>query len=278
MNSLQKTLLLAVLCGQIWCSFPADALAGDGELAEDEYVTEVQTDTGNEYIGGESVSAGTEDYAPMDIRTVDEYEGMDSQTEEAVKQENWENVIEGDWEQSEDTDDTERTGIEEVEFTEEQELGESKPVDDKEEYEEVSHEEISTAEYNVAEEEHLSASLAGDVNGDGTLNAIDCALLQQYIMGHETLIDKSQADFNGDGQISMLDVHGILNIVKSEGKGTGDVNGDGRVDGSDVQALTGYMAGRTVSVNRQNADLDGDGAIGEKDLEILRGVLRVKSR
>ena len=63
-------------------------------------------------------------------------------------------------------------------------------------------------------------NIYGDVNGDGTVNTVDAALLRQYL-----------AHFDDDAQTS--------DIVVAAGA---DVNGDGVVNGKDLVLLRKYMA------------------------------------
>lgn len=46
----------------------------------------------------------------------------------------------------------------------------------------------------------------GDANGDGEINNIDMALLQQHINKWDVTIDEVSADANGDGEINNIDV------------------------------------------------------------------------
>ena len=46
----------------------------------------------------------------------------------------------------------------------------------------------------------------GDANGDGAVNNIDVALLQQYIAGYDVTLEEVSADANGDGAVNNIDV------------------------------------------------------------------------
>ena len=48
--------------------------------------------------------------------------------------------------------------------------------------------------------------LYGDANGDGAVNNIDVALLQQYIAGYDVTLEEVSADANGDGAVNNIDV------------------------------------------------------------------------
>lgn len=123
--------------------------------------------------------------------------------------------------------------------------------------------------------ENITTRTIGDVNGNGTIDAVDIALLQKYLDDNSTQINLDNADVNGDGVISMFDVNVLLNLIKAAGKGTGDVNGDGKIDLYDVQALSAYLAKQTVMLNRINADLNGDGTIDDADFQILLAVIAI---
>ena len=46
----------------------------------------------------------------------------------------------------------------------------------------------------------------GDANGDGSVNNIDVALLQQFIAGYDVALKEVSADANGDGAVNNIDV------------------------------------------------------------------------
>ncbi|NMB34127.1 MAG: endoglucanase, partial [Clostridium sp.] len=48
--------------------------------------------------------------------------------------------------------------------------------------------------------------LLGDVNGDGSVDTLDLALLNRYILNSSIAIDKQAADMNGDGSVDTLDL------------------------------------------------------------------------
>lgn len=120
----------------------------------------------------------------------------------------------------------------------------------------------------------LDTGIVGDINGDRELNAVDLVVLQKYLKGNVFEINENAADINGDGTVSMFDVHALLNLIKAEKKGTGDVNTDGKVDIYDVQSLTAYLANpKNTPINSGNADLNGDSRISTDDLKILKKVI-----
>ena len=67
----------------------------------------------------------------------------------------------------------------------------------------------------VADRNSAPASLPGDVNGDGKVNARDARALLRFIAGlaEESEIDKNAADFNGDGKINARDARAILRFI-----------------------------------------------------------------
>ena len=120
----------------------------------------------------------------------------------------------------------------------------------------------------------VSSGVLGDINNDGELNALDLVVLQKYLKGDVFEVNEKAADINGDGTISLFDVHALLNLIKAEKKGTGDVNNDSKVNLYDVQTLTAYLANpQNTPINSSNADLNGDGRISTDDLKILRKVI-----
>ena len=123
----------------------------------------------------------------------------------------------------------------------------------------------------------VNSGILGDINNDGELNAVDLIVLQKYLKGDVfeiNEINETAADINGDGTISLFDVHALLNLIKAEKKGTGDINNDGKVNLYDVQTLTTYLANpQNIPINSNNADLNGDGKISTDDLKILRKVI-----
>lgn len=60
-------------------------------------------------------------------------------------------------------------------------------------------------------------SLAGDVNGDGTVNNRDAALLQKYVNGWDAVVDEAAADINGDGNVNNRDVALLQRYVSGWG-------------------------------------------------------------
>lgn len=48
-------------------------------------------------------------------------------------------------------------------------------------------------------------SIVGDLNGDGSVNAIDSNFMRKTIVGHEIEIDPFAVDMNGDGEINAQD-------------------------------------------------------------------------
>ena len=60
--------------------------------------------------------------------------------------------------------------------------------------------------------DYEGVTLAGDVNGDGEVDAKDVVDLINYLRG--TLAgDKSQFDVNGDGKVNAADVVSLVNIL-----------------------------------------------------------------
>lgn len=68
------------------------------------------------------------------------------------------------------------------------------------------------------------AGLAGDVNKDGTVNAMDALDVLMYSTGKEKLINSLRSDVNGDGAINSSDALEILKISVGSYKGSLEVN------------------------------------------------------
>lgn len=63
-------------------------------------------------------------------------------------------------------------------------------------------------------------AVKGDANGDGVVNTSDVVTMTEYLLGKETSIDRSGADMNSDGRISIVDeillINRLLNPSASE--------------------------------------------------------------
>ena len=130
--------------------------------------------------------------------------------------------------------------------------------------------------------------LAGDVNGDRTVDGRDILRLMKWLAGENDPetgkayeINLENADLNGDGtcdEKDLLELAGMM--VKKDEPGQdektvipGDVNDDGDVDGRDAIRLMNFLAGEINpetgeiwEINEKNADMNEDEAVDEKDL------------
>ena len=66
-----------------------------------------------------------------------------------------------------------------------------------------------TVELTMGEEPPTPALIAGDTNGDGSVNVRDMGLLQQHLNGWTVPIDLTAADVTGDGSVNVRDI-GLL--------------------------------------------------------------------
>ncbi len=57
----------------------------------------------------------------------------------------------------------------------------------------------------------------GDSNGDGQVNILDIVGLVNLILGTGTINAECAADFNGDGQVNILDIVGMVNCILGTG-------------------------------------------------------------
>ena len=65
----------------------------------------------------------------------------------------------------------------------------------------------------VSENTKASAAVAGDVNGDGSVNISDAVLLQKYLTKQGTLPKNASADINGDGKVNVFDLVSVKNTL-----------------------------------------------------------------
>ncbi|MBU5317069.1 endoglucanase [Clostridium bornimense] len=73
---------------------------------------------------------------------------------------------------------------------------------------------IANGVYSILSEEFGDVeTLKGDINGDGTINVLDYALLQQYLVGKSVIINKENSDINGDGKINSTDLMLLRKLV-----------------------------------------------------------------
>ena len=62
---------------------------------------------------------------------------------------------------------------------------------------------------------NVSASILGDVNGDGEVNVTDVVTLYSYILGNTGTIKQEQADVNSDGEVNVTDIVSLYSIILS---------------------------------------------------------------
>ena len=55
--------------------------------------------------------------------------------------------------------------------------------------------------------------MIGDLNGDGDINVLDVVILVNLILNESSADDYPQADLNGDGMLNVLDVVLLVNII-----------------------------------------------------------------
>ncbi len=60
---------------------------------------------------------------------------------------------------------------------------------------------------------HVLLAPPGDVNNDGTINAIDYALLKKYLIDQSISINTSNADMNFDRVIDALDLAALKKFL-----------------------------------------------------------------
>ena len=120
------------------------------------------------------------------------------------------------------------------------------------------------------------AVMPGDVNGDGSLTAVDFGWVGLYLAGNApTGFIQAAADVNCDGQITKYDeirltwaVVGAVSVTTCPQTAAppGDVNGDGDIDIVDALAVAQYVEGMDPSpFDVGSADADCDGVVSADD-------------
>lgn len=121
-----------------------------------------------------------------------------------------------------------------------------------------------------------------DVNGDGSIDPQDYALLHFYLVKQITLPSSSLSalDNNFDGRVTSGDLEDLryrllhVSYVESDLIRMGDLNKDGKVNSTDVNLLNKYLS-RQISLTTaqlQLSDLNNDGRISTADTAKLRGL------
>ncbi len=82
----------------------------------------------------------------------------------------------------------------------------------------------------VADNNNVSAAVAGDLNADSSVNAADVVLLQQYLVNKAQLADGTSADLNGDNKVNIFDFVTLKKIV---------IDGAGTTDPTEPEVTTG---------------------------------------
>jgi len=96
----------------------------------------------------------------------------------------------------------------------------------------------------------------GDSNGDGQLNILDIVGMVNFILGTGTVEYECAADFNGDGQVNILDIVGMVNCIL----GTGPCDG-GLARVVDGGAATATLIGNRLETNGFVGGIQFDGVI-----------------
>ena len=60
---------------------------------------------------------------------------------------------------------------------------------------------------------HAQEAISGDVDGSGTVNALDAAAILKYSVGIAVQLNTAAADYNGDGTVNALDAADILKWI-----------------------------------------------------------------
>ena len=78
----------------------------------------------------------------------------------------------------------------------------------------------TSATYTQDFELRILEGLKGDINGDGQINIIDVVTLVNVILNNYDLTPNEHwtADCNGDGSVDILDALGIVNVILGIGE------------------------------------------------------------
>ena len=111
--------------------------------------------------------------------------------------------------------------------------------------------------------------LAGDVNDDGIVDAVDFTSLAA-LNRHENLW--SLNDFNYDGKVNSLDFNSIATnfgqlLPVAPTPLDGDATGDGVVDTRDFTRVISHLGNHTTSVHK--GDVNHDGRVSEMDVVVV---------
>lgn len=94
----------------------------------------------------------------------------------------------------------------------------------------------------------VSSIIAGDANGDGTVNVTDIVETVKYILNNpSTSFNFAAADVNGDGQVNVTDIVCMVSIIMSSGSNARAFDMEDTT-GSDWLTLDSEDGGRTLSL------------------------------
>lgn len=113
--------------------------------------------------------------------------------------------------------------------------------------------------------------IAGDMNGDGSVDIMDMICLKKYFAGTAEICNRN-ADVTVDGSVSAEDMAELKKFLLGATRLTtkeGDMNCDGRFDKADLKLLSAYLAGNDIMLPKI-ADVNGDGVIDKNDFYALK--------
>lgn len=114
--------------------------------------------------------------------------------------------------------------------------------------------------------------LAGDMNGDGSLDIRDMVRLKKHLAGKAEICRKN-ADITIDSSVSADDMAELKKSLLGKTRLTlanGDINCDGSFSEADIKLLNAYLAGNKDILLPKIADFDGNGIIDKNDLAALK--------
>lgn len=115
-------------------------------------------------------------------------------------------------------------------------------------------------EVNVLTNEQL---IAADVDNNGEINVLDCAIILQYASGVISDLPAGRiklilyGDLNGDGSVTEADIDSSywnweVDVLNSQQKIVADVNFNGQVDYEDFETISRFVGGKNTVFNSPN--------------------------
>ncbi len=109
--------------------------------------------------------------------------------------------------------------------------------------------EFTESNYSTYLKSEAGTAVAGDANGDGSVDSKDIIALKKYLACVEVTIDIAAADVNGDGIVSVKDSLRLKKILKGAESSGGVAGGIAKVDFDGAAVLTAQCTTPYVNVD-----------------------------